>query len=1165
MEPDRVEDSLIDQSTRDSVRARAVALLRPQWYLDAHDDLRDIDTDPLAHFETHGFVDDRSPCSLFEPVWYREQVGDVPDDVSAIEHYLANGWCAGFDPHPAFDSSWYRRHVTEMPPGISPLEQYIGSSVAEEGSPHPLFDGRWYVEHHRLDLIDRTAMEHFLEEGWVQGLDPSTRFHLSAYLEANPDVRSIGGNPFVHFLVHGIREGRRCPITPDVTDAVQGDDRGTSLPPSIIDRAIALLRPSWYLQRHPDVRYAGADPVAHFEANWELEDRDPCALFDAGWYHQRYGLPMKFAALRHYLTLGHAEGNSPGPAFHTEWYLRQASDIPAGMSPLEHYVQTGWLKGFDPHPLFSTAWYVERAMSWPPAPDMTPFEHYLELGWHDGDDPGPLFNTSAYLARNADVVNAGLNPFLHYIEFASDGCRPACPLFDVKWYIEQHSDDPLLKRYDALGHLQRFGISDGWPASEDPLAAALARQRVDADQRARRFLRPGSVTADQGVVAELRFDWDGRAESLSLETRAQPRVSVVIPTLDHSEDVIRCLESIAAAADTAATEVIVVDDGSKPEHAERFRSIAGLRLVTLDANVGFADACAAGANVAMGEYLMLLNNDTEVLPGWVDALVAEMDRNPTVGVAGSMIVRGDLRLQEAGVIVWADGRAHQYGSSESPLDWRYRTRREADYCSGASLLVRRSLWDELGGFDKSLRPAYYEDADLCFAARKLGYRVVYQPASVVFHHEGTSHGRGGYGSKRLQFRNRELFRTKWAIELAAHLRPTVQVTEEQLISTRDRRRSGHVLVVDHRVLEPDQDAGSLRMYRIIEDLVERGLVVHFCSVHGGKPQPWTSRMQSLGVEVVDARDDSGPLIRALAPALEFALVSRPEIGATFLSSLLTNAPLVPIAYDMVDAHAQRLTRRAALHGNPELLEEAERFQRLESSLARISDVVVTVSDADETFIQSVARTPLTTVRIPTVHLAEPPGRHFSGRRGLLFVGGFEHHPNVDAAKFLAHEVFPLIQQRLGSIQLTLVGSKPPAEVRSLARSGIDVTGWVADLRPYYDRARVVIAPVRFGAGVKGKIGEALSFGVPTVTTAIGVEGIALQPGRDILVADSPEDIADAVASIYEYEDRWTAQAAAGAAAIEAQFGRHATHLRITELVETMARVDPRRLRKSGVV
>ena len=239
--------------------------------------------------------------------------------------------------------------------------------------------------------------------------------------------------------------------------------------------------------------------------------------------------------------------------------------------------------------------------------------------------------------------------------------------------------------------------------------------------------------------------------------------------------------------DTTPFELILVDDASPDHAASLVDSVPGVRLIRLSKNVGYLGACNAGAAAARGRHLLLLNNDTEVRPGFLDALVRLLD-DKSVGVVGSKLVYPDGRLQEAGGIIFRDGTGWNYGRGESPSRFEYAFVREVDYCSGASLLVRGELWQSLGGFDERYSPAYYEDVDLCFSAREAGYRVLYQPASVVIHHEGASHGTDtASGTKRYQEINRHKFVDKWHDELAAQ-----QLPHSGPVVARDRCRGSRV-------------------------------------------------------------------------------------------------------------------------------------------------------------------------------------------------------------------------------------------------------------------------------------------------------------------------------------------------------------------------------------
>jgi len=165
---------------------------------------------------------------------------------------------------------------------------------------------------------------------------------------------------------------------------------------------------------------------------------------------------------------------------------------------------------------------------------------------------------------------------------------------------------------------------------------------------------------------------------------------------------------------------------------------------------------------AKGKYVILLNNDTIVNRGWMESLVEFAEKTPDCGAVGSKLIYPDGRLQEAGGIIFSDGNGWNYGRGMDPSDPKFNFVREVDYISGASLMVRKDLWDEIGGLDDRFSPAYFEDSDLCFEVRKHGYKVYYQPKSSIIHFEGTTNGTDiNNGRKRYQITNRPKFVEKW--------------------------------------------------------------------------------------------------------------------------------------------------------------------------------------------------------------------------------------------------------------------------------------------------------------------------------------------------------------------------------------------------------------------
>ena len=552
--------------------------------------------------------------------------------------------------------------------------------------------------------------------------------------------------------------------------------------------------------------------------------------------------------------------------------------------------------------------------------------------------------------------------------------------------------------------------------------------------------------------------------------------------------------------------------------------------MALKQNEGFVGATNAGIAAGAGEFVLLLNNDTEVHAGWLDALMS-VGRRPDVGVVGARLVYPDGRLQEAGGVVFNDADGWNVGRLHNADDPRYNFVREVDYCSGAALLVRRTVLDVAGGLDARYSPAYYEDTDLAFTARELGLRVMYQPRAVVVHHEGVSHGTDvNEGVKGYQVINREKFAQKWSRQLASQ--PDHDGTLVPVAMWRGRL--GLILIIDHYVPEPDRDSGSRRMVELIAILTDMGFGVVFLPDNGARSEPYTRDLQEAEVAVLYGGLPLKAILSEIASAIRLAVVCRVTVAWRYIPMLRAILPAgVPLAFDTIDLHWVREERQARFSGASEV--SAASTRELELGTARACDVTFVVSPVERDIINQAA--PEVHVEVlPNIHRAQVSAATPHGRHDLLFVGGFAHEPNIDAVTWFVDDVLARILLERPETRLTVVGSNPPPEILALASKHVDVVGWVHRLDPLYASARVVIAPLRFGAGIKGKVGEALGFGVPVVTTSVGAEGMGLIDGVTARIADDEQGIADAVLALLDDDGLWSDLSAAGLAYVDEAFG-----------------------------
>ncbi len=330
---------------------------------------------------------------------------------------------------------------------------------------------------------------------------------------------------------------------------------------------------------------------------------------------------------------------------------------------------------------------------------------------------------------------------------------------------------------------------------------------------------------------------------------------------------------------------------------------------------------------------------------------------------------------------------------------------------------------------------------------------------------------------------------------------------------------GRILVIDQRVPAPQRDSASVRMLAIVSLLRELGHEVTFVSDATERKGSDDRRLRHLGVEVIHGFPAAMRHLNARGGAYRAALLSSPRVAERYLMAARAYAVNASVIYDTVDLHWLRLERGAALSGDPLGLAEAARYRRIESLASSCADLTLAVTAEDRAAL--LRDVPGANVELlPNIHAPEGSSVPWNARRDLMFVGSFAHAPNADGVEWFVERILPLVRRRLPGVVLQVAGGDVPARVRRLDSAEVHILGNVRRLRPMFESTRVFVAPLRFGAGMKGKVGESMSQGVPVVTTSIGAEGMMLTPGKTALVADDPGAFADAVVRLYRDERLW---------------------------------------------
>lgn len=757
-----------------------------------------------------------------------------------------------------------------------------------------------------------------------------------------------------------------------------------------------------------------------------------------------------------------------------------------------------------------------------------------------------LYRTLLEREANQKILHIGANEMEDFVAASAYGIEAAWiptafSLMQSTSYrvsgtiLETEENRRIVGDFYSHTYADPFCLQAGNEHAEPDTVRILAMSKIMGDAATRQVVIPKCPV----LFPSFEVDEESKVGKLVVPSFEKPRVSIVIPVYNQFVYTYNCIRSVIANSGDVPYEILVADDCSTDQVAYLEQFVEGAVILHNKENLRFLRNCNHAAQQARGEFILFLNNDTQVQKDWLAPLVALMDQDDSIGMVGAKLIYPDGYLQEAGGILWQDGSAWNYGNRKNPDESEYNYVREVDYISGAAIMIRTSLWHEIGGFDERFAPAYCEDSDLAFEVRRHGKKVVFQPLSVVVHFEGVSNGTDtSTGQKAYQVINQKKFYEKWHDVLEKEHFPN----GENVFQARDRsRHKKTVLIVNDVVPTYDKDAGARTVYQYTRLFIQRGYNVKYIPDNFYAEEPYTTALEQLGVEVLYGPWYAGHWREwyvSNCDFIQYAFLNRPHIAVKYMN-LLRNVGKTRIIYYGHDLHFMRLEREAELTGDDTFRQESEKMRPQELELIRKADISFYPSEVEVSVLKAID---------PELRVKAMPAYIFNQvdhmpykaqeRNGVFFIGGYAHRPNKDAVQWFIQEILPIVKQEIPDFTFHMLGSRASQELVDLAgrTPGVIYEGPVSDeqLAQFYRRCRISVAPLRYGAGIKGKVVEAMSMGIPVMTTSCGAEGI-LNAEQILCIADDPVEFARRLVALYQDAAELHRRSEAARAYIEANF------------------------------
>ena len=616
---------------------------------------------------------------------------------------------------------------------------------------------------------------------------------------------------------------------------------------------------------------------------------------------------------------------------------------------------------------------------------------------------------------------------------------------------------------------------------------------------------------------------------LVFQNSPSPKVSIIIPFYNQLDYTINCLNHLHThLSDSIKFEILLINDNSLENCDLNF--IKGIRVIKNTQNQGFLKSINIGIKESRGEFIYILNNDTEVKKGFLEELLYVFNNFSNVGAVGSKLLNADGTLQEAGCVFLKDCSIHQIFTKKEVYYPQINYINKVDYCSGCSLLFKKYTDDnQINLFDEQFAPAYFEETDFCFQLKYLqGKDVYYTPFSEVLHYNGVSYNSAKNSSvdklkqkEELFAVNRQKFKSKWQAQIDAIKATTIEARIEEIYDNKS-------VVIFCGVIPPyDKDSGSNRLKEIIQQYVEMGYYIIMAKNKTYLPEVENEYIlfyERLGVNVFYEHKLSVTLGQYLQKHISNKTIAwfyNPNVFMEYHNLAQQYLPGATVVFDMVDIHHLRYKRAIELEPKNALYKKQySKYLSIEAEAAKAADYVITISDFEEKYMEQFCEAKKI-ITISNIHYRKTSIENtlpFEDRKDIIFIGS-SHTPNIDALYFLYNDIMPIVWKEIPDLKVNIIGNVKDC-IKDISHPNFIFQGYVPNIETFFFSNKLMVASLRYGAGVKGKIGQAFEYFLPIVTTSIGAEGMQLVNEENALINDNSVGFANAIIKLYTNKGLW---------------------------------------------